>query len=230
MQISNPKEKTSNEISVQVGTTDLFFTPSKKKSSLRLSTNHKIEFKPDMGFPIHQQVKSQFLSSSKSHRKRHSALSYLPNVVNPEKDPSVDDLAKISIHVEVKKPRRCHSGGFLPEKQLDRMRVLKKSSDYGKDHLEVVHSQKRLEKNPSAYRIPNIYDPLSNFSTRHLPLKLSKCQPKSRVFKNYQACLAEAIDLSLKTGKRLKINKMKDCKRRYYFRHNAKPVGFELFN
>ena len=93
---------------------------------------------------------------------------------------------------------------------------------------EVVYSQTKLEKCPSAYQIPRIYDPLSNFSTKNLALKPSINQPKSKIFKNYQSCLLNEIDLSLKTGKRLKLKDLKKAKNKYYFRHAPKVYSLDM--
>lgn len=218
----------TNEISVQVESHDLFFNPRKTKPSSRLPTANKLEFKPDLVFKHQKQTKSQFLSVFKTSRKSNPCPNNLSK--QPFSDQSTNKYQEsFSIKLDIKRPRRCQSGDIVPDtRHENRIKLCKKSMKSLRDKQEVVYSHPKFEKCPSAYQIPRIYDPLSNFSTKNLALKPSKNQPKSKIFKNYQACFLNEIDLSLKTGKRLKLKDLKEAKHKYYFRHAPKVYSLDM--
>lgn len=220
---SQHKQQTlTNEISVQVESFDLI-SHSSPYVNLRkkyLSKNFKLDIRQKFSLPP-----QQFLSNDKNLGGKFNINSIGSGLFNDNQCEKIEKVKKKLIYLNTKVNGRCQSEFIDTEKSSPGVKSLKNRNASELRLDKPLFADYGISKCPSAYQIPHVFDPLSNFVVTNLPVRLFNGELKARKFKGGCLSSKSKVNPYKRTPLKIHLSAKKDPKPRCFFRHIPKNLS-----
>lgn len=221
----NNQEIFTNEISVQVESFDLMSQPSPYLNLRKkyLSKNFKFDKRHEFDLPV-----QQFLSNDKKPGGRFKINSIGFGLNSDNQGEKLENVKKKLIYLNTKVNYRCKSGFVDSEKNTPGVKSMKNRNLSELKLVKPAFADYGITKCPSAYQIPHVFDPLSNFVATNIPVKLSKLELKPRKFKAGCSSANCKANPNKKLPLKIHLSAKKDPKVRCYLKHIPKTLSLNV--
>ena len=208
----------TNEISIQVEIdpeNDYFGNPSSRYSNCY---QRNIELIPSHS---HNVVKSNPSGIISSFRRNSITSSLSGSEDNLLKRIGKEDEKKSSEQNEMFGKRRSQSNELITQQQIRSRLKLLAEKQFGDKNSIYLKKKVNLVKSPSSYQVPNVFDPMINFSSKVLMKNPQKSQIKPTVYKKYQFGAFKKISSHNLSSAQSRFENFNQLKKKYFVRKQS---------
>lgn len=211
----------TNEISIQVeinSENDYFCNPSSRYSNCY---QRNIELDPSYSHKVVKFKKSNPSGIMSSFRRNSITSSLSGSEDNVLKRIGKEEVKKNSEPNEMFGKRRSQSNDLITQQQIRSRLKLLVEKQFGEKNSIFLKKKVNLVKSPSSYQVPNVIDPLINFSSKVLMKHPQKSQIKPTVYKKYQFGAFKKISSHNLSSAQARFENFNQLKKRYFFRKQS---------